>query len=154
MICAAISNLTIPGKWMNANWETALDWLRAEKWKDLPEGKTEIDGDRVYVSHTKYKSKPVEECRYETHQRYADIQILLNGVELVDVCARDALNVTVPYSAEKDIDFLDGSPDVVHRVALSYPLALVLFPEDAHKPCIAPGNPADVEKIVLKVALK
>ena len=155
MICASIKDLTIPEKHMNPNWKIAFDWLKAEKWKNnLPDGKSEIAGDKVYVNHQKYKSKPIENCRYETHQRYADIQILLSGTELIDVCVKDDLKVTEPYSAEKDVEFQEGNSALVHRVVLSYPMALVLFPEDAHKPCIANGNPADVEKIVLKVALK
>jgi len=154
MICANINDLSIPENQKNPNWEIAFEWLKAQKWKNLPDGKSEIAGDKVYVSHQKYKSKPVGDCKYETHQRYADIQILLSGSELVDVCAKDALQVTEPYSAEKDIEFLNGSPDMVHRVVLSYPIALVLFPDDAHKPCIAIDSPADVEKIVVKVALK
>jgi len=155
MICTNINNLYIPEKFVNPNWDIAFNWIKAEKWKNnLPDGKSAIAGDKVYVNHQKYKSKPIADCRYETHQRYADIQILLSGEEFVDVCDKDALKVTEPYSTEKDIEFLDGNPDLVHRVVLSYPIALVLFPEDAHKPCIAVGDSVDVEKIVLKVALK
>jgi len=153
MICSRLDSLFIPEEQMSMNFKTALDWLKAQKWKDLPEGKTEIAGDSVYVLSQKYKSKPIGDCRYETHQKYIDIQILLNGVELVEVCAKDFLQTTVPYSTEKDIEFLDGNPALFHRVVLSYPTALVLFSEDAHKPCIAVGSPEDVEKIVLKVAI-
>ena len=154
MICANIDSLSIPIEDMSPNWKTALDWLKTQKWKNLPEGKSEIDENRVFVLRQNYKSKPIGECRYETHQKYADIQILLSGEELVDVCAKETLQTTEPYSAEKDIEFLDGSPAQIHRVILSYPLALVLFPYDAHKPCIAIGEPESVEKIVLKVAIK
>ena len=153
MICAACNYLAIPEKHMNHNWEKALEWIRAEKWKGLGEGKTEIDGDRVFVSRMKYTSKPIGECRYETHRIYADIQIVLKGAEMTDVCGMKDLQVTTPYSAEKDIEFFDGHPALVHRVILSFPLALVLFPEDAHKPSIALGSPGEIEKVVFKVAL-
>ena len=154
MICANWYLLTIPEKRINKNWEKALEWIRAEEWTKLNEGKTEIDGRRVFVSYTKYISKPVEECPYEAHRLYADIQIVLKGTELVDICGKDGLRLASPYSAEKDIAFFDGEPALVHRVALGFPLALVLFPEDVHKPCIAAGKPAEIEKIVLKVALE
>jgi YhcH/YjgK/YiaL family protein len=153
MICACCNHLIIPEKIINPNWEKALDWIKNEKWKNLPEGKTLINRKNVYVSLMKYTNKPFEECRYETHRIYADIQIVTEGVELVDVCIREELQVTVPYSEEKDVDFMDGQAETVHRIALSYPLALVLFPEDAHKPSIALGNPAAVTKLVFKVAL-
>jgi YhcH/YjgK/YiaL family protein len=154
MICAVCDYLTIPEQYMNPIWEKALEWIRAEKWKALGEGKTAIDGDRVFVSRMKYTSKPIGECRYETHRIYADIQITLKGVELVDVCAMNGLQVTTPYSVEKDIEFFDGEPALVHRTVLAFPLALVLFPEDAHKPSIALGNPGEIEKLVFKIALK
>jgi YhcH/YjgK/YiaL family protein len=153
MICAACNYLTIPEQYMNPNWEKALEWIRVEKWRNLGEGKTEIDGDRVFVSRMKYLSKPIGECRYETHRIYADIQIVLKGVEMADVCDMNDLRETTPYSAEKDIAFFDGNPALVHRVVLAFPLALALFPEDAHKPSIALGNPAEIEKVVFKVAL-
>jgi YhcH/YjgK/YiaL family protein len=154
MICAACNYLTIPEKHMNPNWEKALEWIRAEKWRNLGEGKTEIDGERVFVSRMKYTSKPIGECRYETHRIYADIQIVLKGAEMADVCGMNGLREIAPYSAEKDIAFFDGNPAIVHRVVLSFPLALVLFPEDAHKPSIAVGNPSEIEKVVFKVALQ
>jgi YhcH/YjgK/YiaL family protein len=158
MICAACDYLTIPEQYMSPNWEKALDWIRAEKWKGLAEGKTAIDGDRVFVSRMKYTSKPIEKCRYETHRVYADIQIVLNGVELVDVCGLNGVRLITPYSEEKDIAFFEENPDMarqpVHRLILSFPLALALFPEDAHKPSIALGNPLEIEKLIFKIALQ
>lgn len=161
MLCTACNLLAIPEKYMNLNWEKALDWVKTEKWKQLGEGKTEIDGDRVFVNRMKYTSKPIEACRYETHRLYADIQIVVKGAELVDICNKNALRAAEPYSEEKDIAFWDETPGtsgetfqgIFHRVVLSYPLALVLFPEDAHKPSIALKTPMDIEKVVFKVAL-
>jgi YhcH/YjgK/YiaL family protein len=155
MICALYKDLIIPEKDMNANWEKALVWLKGESWKNLPDGKVEIDGTKAYATFSSYTTKLPSEGRYESHRLYADIQIILKGNELVLVCDRKALTVTVPYSPEKDIDFLDGNSAPVHHVLLSNPAAVVFFPEDAHKPNLAvAGKPAEVWKLVVKVALK
>ena len=154
MICAPYKDLVIPEKLKSPNWEKALAWLRADSWKDLPLGKTEIDGPKIYALRQSYTSKLRKDCRYESHRCYADIQMLIKGSELIQVCLREGLKVVEPYSAEKDIDFLEGEPDAVHRIILGFPLAAVFFPWDNHMPCIAVDEkPGEVEKVVLKVAL-
>jgi len=154
MICAAYKDIIIPKKQMNQNWEKALAWLKADSWKDLPVGRTEIDGAKVYVLRQLTASKPLSECRYESHRVYADIQMDVKGSEIIRVCLRDSLKITEAYSAEKDIDFLEGEADPLHQIVLAFPLAAVLFPWDVHKPLIAVNEkPAEIEKIVVKVAL-
>jgi len=154
MICAPCKELRIPAKLMSPNWEKALAWLKEERWKYIPLGKTEIDGSGLYVNRSSYMTRMRSECRYESHRVYADVQMVVRGVELLLVCFREGLKVTVPYSAENDIDFLEGEQEPVHSIILGSPQAVVLFPWDAHIPSIAPdGRPGEVEKIVLKVAL-
>ena len=154
MLIANYKDLIIPEKLQSPNWEKALAWLKAESWKDLPLGKTEIDGTKLYALHTSYTNKLESECRYESHRLYADIQMPLKGSELHLVCSREKLKIAVPYSEEKDLDFLEGAPDNAHELILSPFLAAVYFPWDVHMPGIAlDDKPGEVEKIVLKIAL-
>jgi YhcH/YjgK/YiaL family protein len=145
--------LIIPENYMNANWEKAIAWLRGENWKTMPLGKIEIGGTRVYATRSSSKTKLPEAARYETHWLYADIQMLIAGTEIIEVCRPELLTGAAPYNPEKDIEFYAGTPAPVHQVVLSAPLAAVFFPEDAHKPSIAVGKPATVNKVVVKVAL-
>ncbi|GHU60037.1 hypothetical protein FACS189444_6530 [Spirochaetia bacterium] len=153
MICASYKNLIIPGNYMNAHWEKAIAWLKGESWKTMPLGKIEIDGTRVYATRSSYETKLPEATKYETHRLYADIQMIIEGIEIIEVCGPELLTVTIPYAPEKDAEILAGNPPLVHHVALTAPLAAVFFPEDAHKPSIAAGKPATVSKVVIKVAL-
>ena len=154
MICAPYNELIIPENLRNRNWEKALAWLKGDCWKSIPEGLTEIDGMKVYATRSTRIAKPFCECRYESHRIYADIQMAIKGSALMLVCMRDGLKITEPYSSEKDIDFLGGEPDPVHRIALVFPLAAVLFPWDVHMPDIAQDdNPCEIEKLVIKVAM-
>ena len=154
MICAAYKELCIPEAIKSPNWDKALEWLKSDSWKNIPLGKTEIDGPNVFVLHSSNTTKLIKESRYESHRVYADIQLAIKGAEIIQVCFREGLKILEPYSEENDIDFLQGEPEFVHSVVLAYPLAAVLFPWDIHMPGIALDNkPAEVEKIVLKVAL-
>jgi YhcH/YjgK/YiaL family protein len=154
MICANYKDLIIPEKIRSTNWDKALEWLKGDSWKNIPVGKTEIDGSRVYALRSSYMSKIRKECRWESHRLYADIQMVVKGSELVLVCLRDGLEISEPYSAEKDIDFLEGEPEPSHTLVLGFPAAAVLFPWDVHMPSVAPENrPGEVEKIILKVAM-
>jgi len=154
MICGNYKELVIPEKLKSPNWEKALAWLRTDSWKNIPEGKTEIDGTKVYVLRSNRMSKLRSECKYESHKLYADIQMVIKGGEIQLVCLRDGLNVVVPYSEEKDVDVLDGEAKFVNETVLSSPLAVVYLPWDIHMPNIAlDDKPSNVDKIVMKVAL-
>jgi YhcH/YjgK/YiaL family protein len=154
MIIACYRDLVIPGELMNDHWEKALAWLKAESWKNLPEGKTEIDGDRVYAAVSSYEARETEAGPYEVHRKYADIQLVIEGKELVLVSGREVLRGSAPYAPEKDAEFLEGTPPKPDRVVLSGPLAAVFFPADAHKPSLSlTGRSSPVRKLVVKVAL-
>ena len=154
MICAPYKELVIPEKLMNPNWEKALSWLKGDSWKDIPIGKTEIDKSRLYAIRSSYTSKIKNKCRYESHRAYADIHMVTKGSELVLVCQRDGLKIVEPYSIENDSDLLEGESEYIHRIVLGFPMALVLFPWDVHRPSIVQDDrPGEVEKIVLKVKL-
>jgi len=154
MICANYKELIIPDKLKSPNWEKALAWLKADSWKNVSEGKTEIDGNNIYVLRSTRTGKLPNECQYESHRLYADIQMPIKNTELHLVCLRDGLKIAVPYSEEKDVDFLEGEPAAVHSIILRFPMAAIYFPWDVHKPNIsADGKLGEIEKIVVKVAL-
>jgi YhcH/YjgK/YiaL family protein len=53
--------------------------------RDAPEGRSDIDADRLYASVAAYATGPPEERRFEAHRRYIDVQVLLEGEENIDV---------------------------------------------------------------------
>ena len=154
MICAPYKELIVPKKLMSPNWEKALAWLREDSWKKASPGRTEIDGTNVFAIHYSYMSKPLAECRWESHRNYADLQVGIKGAEIIQACLGEGMKPTEPYSAEKDVELLEGQPELVHQVTLAFPQAVILFPWDIHMPTLAPNDrAAEVEKFVIKVAL-
>jgi biofilm protein TabA len=112
-------------------------------------GRHEIDGDAVYALVQRYQTRPVEQMQFEAHRRYIDIQYLASGREVIQWAALDSLgDATKPYDAA----LFALTPDML-PVALRAGQFAILFPDDAHAPCCALGDPADVLKVVVKVAV-
>ena len=118
----------------------------------LPEGWINLDGGvRASVQH--YTTMDAKTLSFETHERYFDIQYLVEGKEKIGVCTRNGLAVKVPYEGANDITFYE-EPPLSGEVLLRARDFVILGPEDAHKPrCIA-DTPTAVIKIVVKVPVQ
>ena len=138
---------------LNANLDKALAWLEAGGWEELPVGRKDIDGEKVYVLIQSYETKQPEAARYESHRDYLDIQLLISGREIIEVRNREGLKVAVPY--QPDIEFYETpEPNPCYSMSIGPGDALVFFPEDAHRPQLAPGGESSrVRKLVLKIAI-
>lgn len=129
----------------------ALEFLARPGTAALPDGRHEIDGDRVFALVQRYPTESRPEPRFEAHRKYIDVQYIAAGEEVVGWAPLERLSVSEPYEEEKDVCF--GSVSGWTPVLLKSGELAVLFPEDAHAPRLAAGGPAQVVKIVVKVAL-
>lgn len=136
---------------LSANLRKAFEYMRSHDLKRLPDGKHEIDGDRVFVLMQSYTTKPDIEARLEAHRKYLDIQLVLEGREVIYWAPIDALEADGGYSEERDLIYFKGS--VPGAVPLTAGCFAILHPQDAHKPCCHWGAPAPVRKAVFKVRL-
>ena len=128
---------------------TAFAFLNRADLAELPEGWIELDnGVRASVQH--YTTMEADALSFETHERFFDIQYLIEGKEFVGCVSRKDLVEKTPYDAENDITFYE-EPALSVSVLLEAGDYVILAPEDAHKPrCIA-GQAMPVKKIVIKV---
>ncbi len=130
----------------------ALDFLKREDLRDLAVGTYEIDGKNVYVMIQEIDLKDWDEGKWESHFRYADIQMPICGCETIGFGPTQGARVTVPCPEGKDVQFLDCPSS--RRCALEAGEMMILFPQDAHKPGIAPSDSSrHVKKAVAKVLL-
>lgn len=119
----------------------------------LPDGRHAIDGDRVFASLSSYGTKRLEDGVFEAHERYADIQTILDGEEICGAVPGHVwLKENVPYDAERDIRFFATPPDF-SRFFLVPGVFAFFAPSDAHMPGIASGAMRRVRKCVIKVAI-
>ena len=123
----------------------------------LAGGRVEIEGDRLFALVQAYAPKPVEGAKFEAHRRYADVQYIAGGAEMIGYAPTHTLEVDTPYDAGKDIAFY-AQPARYTPLAVPAGSFAVFSPEDAHMPCCrldSPAGQADepVRKVVVKVAL-
>jgi biofilm protein TabA len=129
----------------------AVDFLRLRGIRDLPDGKVEIDGDRVFAIVQRYETTKTDIPRFECHRKYIDVQYIVSGAEVLGWAPEERLTITEAYDADKDICFGAASGEWTPVYLQAGQLA-VLYPEDGHAPKLAQGAPSRVMKIVVKVA--
>ncbi len=130
----------------------ALNYLDSLPDRVLPAPHVDLDKDRLFCNFVAFTSKPEDQCLYEAHRDYIDLHFIVSGVERIataDVCS---LTPEVPYTQEKDIEFLKGDADGYYE--LNPGQFMVCFPSDAHKVAMMKDRPAEVKKIVFKIKME
>jgi YhcH/YjgK/YiaL family protein len=111
--------------------------------------RVEVDGKNIFALHQSYTTKPVNEGRFEAHRRYIDLQYIASGTELIRIAPLPEGITTDPYDSETDLEFFhlkEGSD-----LLLKPGMVAIIYPEDLHAPNLANGDPALVQKVVVKV---
>lgn len=118
---------------------------------DTPDERITVDGDNIFINLSTYTNKNVSECLFESHKKYIDIQYVITGAELIDVCETDTLKATDDRLDTDDIAFYENS-DIFSTAYLTDGIFVVLFPGEAHRPCVAPdGKGIKTKKAVAKI---
>ncbi len=136
----------------NAAWRFAFDWLRKLP-ADPEPGIRQLQGEDIYVNVHGYDTLPREQCRYESHRRYVDLQYCIQGGEMIDWQLGSTLKPAGDFDESKDLQFyeLGTSLTRIQMVPGSY---AIFFPSDAHLPKCADGLNRAVSKLVIKVSLR
>jgi YhcH/YjgK/YiaL family protein len=127
----------------------ALDYLTRTNLAALPNGKQEIDGERLFAVVQRYQGKPVAEARWEYHEKYLDLQFVVTGDELMGYAPwDDKLSVDMAYDPAKDAGLIMASGVMM---PISSGMFAVFAPRELHAPSLAadPAKP-DIFKVVMK----
>lgn len=154
MIFAKIDDLMRYAQ-INPLFVKAFDWLRNTDLTKLEEGKVAVCGSYVFANVQKYATKNLDEAKFEAHRNYIDIQLVISGTERIDISDEKNLSLTEKYNPEKDIEFFDNECKNFQSVTLTPGFACILFPEDAHRPCVTPDGKkfSQVHKICMKIKM-
>ena len=126
-----------------------LELLRDTDFSQLPDGKYEVDGDRLFYSLQSYENKLANDTP-ESHRKYIDIQFLISGREWMEIAPLENMTEVAEARPEGDIWLHRGPVD--GQVLLAGDRFAVLWPEDAHAPGIAvDGKTEPCRKCVVKV---
>lgn len=129
----------------------AIDFLRRTDLERLADGRTEIDGERVFALVQRYETEKSGTLNFECHRKYIDIQVIVAGVEMIGWTDADRMEVTKPYDEARDACF--GRAAAWTPVRLEAGRLAVFWPSDAHAPKQCVEAPSPVMKIVVKVAV-
>lgn len=131
---------------LNPLYAEVLDFLNKTDLNTLPEGKTFLKGDDLFVNIQIAKGKTQDEAVMETHNKMIDIQIPLDASEVYGYIPRQDLP-EVDYNAEKDIT---KYPDVKSMcyVKAKPGMFCIFDTQDGHAPCIA-DQP--IKKAIFKI---
>ena len=148
MICDTLQHL---GRYrgLHPNLDTAIDYLLTHDLAALPLGRTEVDGDKVFINVMDADLQPQEGSHLEYHKKYADLQVNLTGGERWGFASAPGTEVK-PFAG--DIGFVDTADAVTgtlgeERFALFFPLEL-------HRPSIARPDCARLRKAVVKIEME
>ena len=130
-------------------WLCVAEFLQKTDLSALPLGRNEI-GEGCFANVQEYETKL--QSVYELHRRYIDVQLLTRGEEIVFVAPKEqATEPQGEFNVENDFILYASAKDAVQR-RVSLASYQVLFPSDAHMPCMAiDGAPAGVRKICVKI---
>ena len=133
---------------LGSGFEAALTFLanydgKADEKADIPvcEG--------VMVKCRPYMTKPVKECSFEAHEKYADIHFVVSGCECIGYAPTDSLTI-VRRDEAKDMVYLEGRGT---NVPLGPGDFMITLPDDAHMPCVQQNESVFCAKLIAKVLL-
>lgn len=132
--------------------ESAAGFLKLVN-KDVLPGHYDLNN-LVYVNVDEYQTKALENCKFEAHKKYIDIQMLIDGEEEIDILPVDGLKISEEYNESRDVMFFANpaqKPDVIQLKPYKF---VLIYPEEAHRPQMNSGSESKkVKKAVAKILL-
>jgi biofilm protein TabA len=130
-----------------------LEYLAATDFTKMPDGKYELDGQRMFALVQRYRPKPLAEIVWEAHRKYIDVQYVVQGAERMGYLPLgEGMTVKKDYDLQRDIIFYDVQGDLFIVPERSF---VVFAPQDVHAPGLTVDGPVsggEVLKVVVKVA--
>ena len=138
---------------LNSRFSKAFAYLRTVDGTQ-PLGRHDLDGDHCFALVQTYETKPQEKALFEAHRKYIDVQFVFSGRETILWAPLASMKEeTMAYDESKEAALWKLVPDVtpLHMSAGHF---AILYPQDAHAPCIEWEKPEQVFKVVVKVAME
>lgn len=134
---------------LSDNFRIAFEFLSKAPLDSMQIGDIGIHGEEVYA-FVKTTLLEAENKRWEAHQRYADIQIVLEGAEEMWYQPHDAQEIEVGYDAKRDVMFY-REMRLGTRLRMHPKDFVVFFPQELHRPDCPVVHSEITKKLVIKV---
>ena len=130
------------------NIKEGFDFLVKTDLTTMDAGKYPIDGERIFLLINEYETKPENQCKLESHIKYIDIQLMIDGTERMGYVAKNNQQPTENLIDEKDVMFYNEKATFFDVKPGEFAL---FFPTDLHQPGIISGEKMKIKKAVLKI---
>lgn len=133
-----------------SDWAAVAKFIKDTDLMTAELGRHDITENGAYANFQQYDTRL--EGKYEVHRAYIDVQIALSGKEIIKVAPlADAVDPQGEFDEQKDILFYADAANA-KDVPADAENFVILFPQDAHMPCMALDSiPAPVRKVVFKI---
>ena len=156
MFIGNIDNIDKDGGDFHSIIYAVLEYLRTTDFKNFNDGAYPVPHLDFIAKVQHYKTRPEEECRPESHEKFIDVQFVAEGEEILGWCPKSPdLKISEPYNEKADVTFYKSLiPESC--MVLSARSYAVLFPLDVHRPCgsLDDDEPSQVTKIVVKIPVE
>lgn len=131
-------------------WKTVFKYLATQDLKKVPLGVTQLTDD-VRVIVQEYETRPTvgQKVLLERHEKFIDVQCMVEGEELHGASKIGNGELTVPYKESDDIMFYTV-PDVPYYI-IKAGYFTIFFPDDMHTTNYGFGERTKARKLVFKV---
>lgn len=132
--------------------DVLIDWLAEHDPATLPVGSNPIEGENVFANVMEATTRAAADAHYETHHRYMDLQIDLEGREAFKV-ATGAQMLVEPFNEADDFELVDAAGSIDGDLAEGK--FAIFMANEPHMPTLVYGEdgPSPVKKICFKLIL-
>ena len=148
MICDTLEHLTLY-QGFHKNLDTAITFLMACDLNTLPLGRTEVDGEEVFINTMDATLHSDDGYHPEYHKKYADLQLDITGSEGWGFTTNPGREIG---DFTGDCGFQDSASVVTG--ALGEGRFVLFFPTELHKPGLVQHGCVGVRKAVVKIRME
>ena len=137
-------------KGISSSLDKAISFIQTTDLTKLAPGRHSIEGDDIFAIVLTVKTRTRDNCRWESHKKYIEIPIVIEGNELMIGQHIANLECAQVYDSNTDnLWYEDNGQGTVINMAPD--IFVIFFPSDAHMPCIMDKKPENVKKVIVKV---
>lgn len=129
--------------------DVLIEWLESHDPAALPLGSNPIEGENVFANVMEATTRAAADAHFETHHRYMDLQIDLEGRESFLV-AFGPTTLVEPFNEQDDFELVDAE----HTIAgdLDEGKFAIFMANEPHMPTVE--YPGDGKRPVKKICFK
>ena len=127
-----------------------FEFVKTHDLMQLPLGRNEIDGDRLFINTAENNLVRPEQQKLEVHRAYMDVHLPLDNADTIGWRALSTIDIDPEQLFDQASDYALYAAPATSYVEVHPGEYLIAYPEDAHAPLIGEGS---LRKAVAKIKL-